>query len=85
MVWLAKWIKENAKDFRVLIVTDRNKLDEQIEGIFLGVNENIYKTSSSRDLITQLDNTKPWLICSLIHKFGKKKQQQTEALTMPNI
>ncbi len=76
MVWLAKWIKENINDPRVLIITDRHELDEQIEGIFLGVNENIYRTSSGRDLISQLDNTTPWLICSLIHKFGKKRQSQ---------
>ncbi|MBF4296178.1 type I restriction endonuclease subunit R, partial [Vibrio anguillarum] len=29
MVWLAKWIRENVKDARVLIVTDRTELDEQ--------------------------------------------------------
>ena len=74
MVWLAKWIKENINDSRVLIITDRDELNKQIEGIFLGVDENIYRTSSGRDLITQLDKTTPWLICSLIHKFGKQKR-----------
>ncbi|HEY9772140.1 MAG TPA: HsdR family type I site-specific deoxyribonuclease [Coleofasciculaceae cyanobacterium] len=79
MVWLAKWIKENANDSRVLIITDRDELDQQIEGIFLGVNESIYRTTSGRNLITQLDNTTPWLICSLIHKFGKKKQNAEDS------
>jgi type I restriction enzyme, R subunit len=79
MVWLAKWIKENTSDPRVLIITDRDELDEQIEGIFLGVNESIYRTKSGRDLITQLDDTTPWLICSLIHKFGKKQQQPNDS------
>jgi type I site-specific restriction-modification system R (restriction) subunit len=32
MVRLAKWIRENVKDSRVLIITDRIELDEQIEG-----------------------------------------------------
>ncbi len=75
MVWLAKWIKEapTINDPRILIITDRDELDEQIEGIFFGVNESIYRTSSGRDLITQLNDTSPWLICSLIHKFGKKR------------
>src|SRR5699024_9796162 len=41
MIWLAKWIRENVTDPRVLIVTDRTELDEQIEGFFLGVNEKI--------------------------------------------
>jgi len=34
MVWLAKWIRENVRDARVLIVTDRTELDEQIEKVF---------------------------------------------------
>lgn len=71
MVWLTKWIREYDPNARVLIITDREELDGQIESIFLGVNENIYRTQSSQDLITQLQNTTPSLICSLIHKFGK--------------
>lgn len=71
MVWLTKWIREYNPKARVLIITDREELDAQIESIFLGVNENIYRTQSSQDLITQLQNTKYSLICSLIHKFGK--------------
>ncbi|MBD2147579.1 HsdR family type I site-specific deoxyribonuclease [Sphaerospermopsis sp. FACHB-1194] len=71
MVWLTKWIREYNPNARVLIITDREELDGQIESIFLGVNENIYRTQSSQDLITQLQNTTPSLICSLIHKFGK--------------
>ncbi|SCA71594.1 HsdR family type I site-specific deoxyribonuclease [Escherichia coli] len=41
MVWLAKWIRENVPNSRVLIVTDRTELDEQIESVFMGVNEDI--------------------------------------------
>ncbi len=74
MVWLAKWIRENAKDARVLIITDRTELDEQIEGIFNGVNEGIYRTKSGADLIATLNAAAPWLICSLIHKFGGKEE-----------
>ena len=70
MVWLAKWIRENVPDARVLMVTDRNELDEQIEKVFLGVHEQIYRTDSGADLIAQLNAAEPWLICSLIHKFG---------------
>ena len=66
MVWLAKWIRENTTDARILIITDRTELDEQIEGIFQGVDENIYKTKSGSDLITILNDINPWLICSLV-------------------
>jgi type I restriction enzyme R subunit len=37
MVWLAKWIREHVKDSRVLIITDRTELDQQIEGVFKGL------------------------------------------------
>jgi len=74
MVWLTKWIREHTKDARVLIITDRTELDEQIERIFKGVNEEIYRTRSVADLIATLNATTPWLVCSLIHKFGGKEE-----------
>ena len=43
MVWLAKWVRENITDARVLIITDRAELDEQIEKVFKGVDEHIYR------------------------------------------
>ncbi len=73
MVWLAKWIRENTTDPRVLIITDRTELDEQIERVFKGVNEDIYRTKSGADLIEKLNASVPWLLCSLIHKFGGKE------------
>lgn len=72
MVWLTKWIRENIKDSRVLIITDREELDEQIEKTFLGVDEHIYRTKSGRDLLNTLNNNRPWLMCSLVHKFGRR-------------
>ena len=74
MVWLTKWIRENVKDARVLIITDRTELDEQIEKVFFGINEEIYRTKSGADLIAKLNATTPWLLCSLIHKFGDKEE-----------
>ena len=76
MVWLAKWILENkpmGTNQRLLIVTDRTELDEQIEGVFLGVGENIKRTKSGTELVTILNNTSPRLMCSLVHKFGGKE------------
>jgi len=74
MVWLAKWIRGTATDARVLIITDRTELDEQIERVFKGVKEDIYRTKSGADLIATLNATAPWLVCSLIHKFGGKEE-----------
>ena len=73
MVWLTKWIREHVNDARVLVITDRTELDQQIESVFLGVGEQIYRTKSGADLIAKLNATTPWLMCSLIHKFGGKE------------
>lgn len=75
MVWLAKWIREHMRCARILVLTDRDELDEQIEGVFFGVDEKIYRTKSCRDLIEQLNKMDKWLLCSLIHKFGRAEAQ----------
>jgi len=77
MVWLAKWIHENVTNSRVLIITDRTELDEQIEGVFKGVKEDIKRTTSGADLITKLNDAEPWLMCSLVHKFGGKDEDDS--------
>ena len=74
MVWLAKWIRERVTNARVLIITDRMELDEQIEGVFLGVSEGIYRTKNGADLVRVLNAGDEWLICSLIHKFGAAEE-----------
>ncbi|MBA2375925.1 MAG: HsdR family type I site-specific deoxyribonuclease [Actinomycetota bacterium] len=71
MVWLAKWIYENIQNARVLIVTDRTELDEQIEQVFRGVDENICRAESGADLVAKLDDANPPLLSSLVHKFGR--------------
>lgn len=75
MVWLTKWIRENVWDSRVLIVTDREELDDQIEKLFIGVDELIYRTKSGRDLINVLNHKTEMLVCSLVHKFGRKSEE----------
>lgn len=79
MVWLAKWIREHVTDARVLVITDRSELDEQIESIFKGVNEQIYRTKSGADLVRVLNTSEEWLMCSLIHKFGKSEEGDIDA------
>jgi len=74
MVWLAKWIREHYSDARILIITDRDELDDQIEKIYRGVDEDIYRTRSGADLIASLAKTTPLLMCSLIHKFPGQEE-----------
>ena len=79
MVWLAKWIRENVTDPRVLIITDRTELDEQIEKVFKGVSEDIYRTRTGADLVHVLNTGGEWLICSLIQKFGASEEGDIDA------
>lgn len=72
MVLLARWILENLPKARVLIVTDRDELDKQIEGVFRDGGEEIYRTQNGADLMARLGQASPRLLCSLVHKFGRK-------------
>jgi type I restriction enzyme R subunit len=74
MVWLTKWILENHPTARVLIITDRSELDEQIEKVYKGVEEDIYRTKSGKDLVAQLNTQEKRLLCSLVHKFSGKEE-----------
>lgn len=72
MVLLAKWILENNPHARVAVITDRDELDKQIAGVFGAAKETIVRTTSGRDLMTQLARPAPRLLCSLVHKFGAR-------------
>lgn len=72
MVWLAEWIHENIDNSRVVIITDREELDEQISDGFKDTGETIARAKSDAGLIGMLNEEAPWLLCTLIHKFGKK-------------
>lgn len=81
MVWLTKWIREFNPNARVLVITDREELDKQIEMVYHGVYEDIYRTKNGRDLMERLNDNNPWLMCSLIHKFGGKEEVDEEAIS----
>ena len=72
MVLLAKWILETKPNARVVIVTDRDELDKQIESVFIAAGYPMSRAASARNLMTQLGSAMPRLLCSLVHKFGKK-------------
>lgn len=79
MVLLAKWILENNPHARVAIITDRDELDKQIKGVFEAAGEKIHRTRSGRDLVKQLAKAEPRLLCSLVHKFGRKDVDDFDA------
>ena len=87
MVWLSKWYLENFANGRVLIVTDREELDDQIEKLYIGVEENISRTKSGKELISyvrkdssNISNPNPnfRLVCSLIQKCGRHNGEVTD-------
>jgi len=75
MVWLTKWIRENVEDSRVLVITDREELDDQIEKLYEGVGESIHRTTSGKNLLSVLNEKKEMLIASLVHKFGRNSDE----------
>jgi type I restriction enzyme R subunit len=79
MVLLARWILERKSAARVVIITDRDELDRQIERVFKDAGESIHRSRSGRDLIAQLAQPNPRLLCALVHKFGQRDVDDFEA------
>lgn len=78
MVWLTKWIIENIADSRVVIITDRDELDDQIESLFIDVDEKVRRAKSCTDLRDILDKSEDPIVCSLIHKYGHNAGKQAD-------
>ena len=79
MVWLTKWIIENIDDSRVVIITDREELDDQIEGLFLDVGEKkVRRAKKCADLRDILNKNEAPIVCSLIHKYGHNAGKQSD-------
>ncbi|MEX2382688.1 MAG: HsdR family type I site-specific deoxyribonuclease [Opitutales bacterium] len=74
MVMLAKWLLEHDPDGRVLIITDRDELDKQIEGVMrnagvIGTDSPSPRITSRQEFESKLISPQPRLMCALIHKF----------------
>jgi type I restriction enzyme, R subunit len=75
MVMLAKWLLEHDPDGRVLIITDRDELDKQIEGVMrnagvISLDSPSPRITSRDEFVSKLIAAKPRLMCALIHKFN---------------
>jgi type I restriction enzyme R subunit len=74
MVLLAKWLLEHDPKARILVVTDRDELDKQIEGVMknagvIGENSPAPRILNRAEFIAKLSAPAPRLLCALIHKF----------------
>jgi type I restriction enzyme R subunit len=74
MVLLAKWLLEHDPEARILVVTDRDELDKQIEGVMknagvIGENSPSPRILNRAEFVAKLGAAAPRLLCALLHKF----------------
>ncbi len=74
MVLVAKWLLEHDPEARILVITDRDELDKQIEGVMknasvIGTESPSPRITSRAEFVEKLGATTPRLLCALIHKF----------------
>jgi type I restriction enzyme R subunit len=74
MVLIAKWLLEHDPEARILIITDRDELDKQIEGVMknagvIGAESPSPRITSRAQFVEKLSAPTPRLLCALIHKF----------------
>jgi type I restriction enzyme R subunit len=74
MVLLAQWLLEHDPNGRVLIITDRDELDKQIEGVMkntgvLSEGSASPRITSRAEFLEKLSAPTPRLLCALLHKF----------------
>jgi type I restriction enzyme R subunit len=75
MVLIAKWLLEHDPEARILIITDRDELDKQIEEVMrnanvIGAESPSPRITSRQEFVQKLSATTPRLLCALIHKFA---------------
>jgi type I restriction enzyme, R subunit len=81
MVLIAKWLLEHDPNGRILIITDRDELDKQIEGVMknagiVGEESPSPRITSRSQLVQKLTDTTPRILCALIHKFDLDLKSQ---------
>lgn len=74
MVLIAKWLLEHDAQARILVVTDRDELDKQIEGVMknagvVSADSPSPRITSRAEFVQKLASATPRLLCALIHKF----------------
>jgi type I restriction enzyme R subunit len=74
MVLIAKWLLEHDSEARILVITDRDELDKQIEGVMknagvIGAESPSPRITSRAEFVEKLRSPTSRLLCALIHKF----------------
>jgi len=74
MVYLTRWLLEHDPRARILVVTDRDELDRQIETVMrnsrlIAEDAPAPRITTRAGLVQRLGTPAPRLLCALIHKF----------------
>jgi type I restriction enzyme R subunit len=87
MVMLAETIIETFASCnpRVVLVTDRVDLDDQIYSTFKGASVETTQATTGRHLLELLESPRTQVITTLIHKFELALKSRTKALNSPDI
>jgi type I restriction enzyme, R subunit len=87
MVMLAETILQvfGSRNPRVLLVTDRVDLDDQIYSTFKGASVETTQATTGRHLLDLLESPRTQVITTLIHKFEAALRTRTKSLESPDI
>ena len=87
MVMLAEAILESfaSRSPRIVLVTDRVDLDDQIYGTFKGSGVATTQATTGRHLLDLMESQRTQVITTLIHKFETALKGRTAALDSPDI
>ena len=61
-------------------MTDRKELDSQIEDVFGNTGDKVRRARSGSDLMAALADPTDRVVCSLVHKFGKREESEMAEL-----
>ena len=87
MVMLAQLIATHPhiKNPKILLVTDRIDLDDQITGTFRKCNKAVENATSGKDLVTLMESMSDAIITTIINKFEAAVKYADAPFTSPNI
>ena len=87
MVMLAKAIAmaDGIDNYKIVLVTDRIDLDEQLWCNFIQTGQEVRKSSTGRDLAKLLNSPKSRIISTVIHKFETAVVKGKTKVESPNI
>jgi type I restriction enzyme, R subunit len=87
MVMLAKSIamQENISDYKIVLVTDRVDLDDQLKNNFKNTGCDVVQAATGKDLSKLLSSPRSHIISTVINKFEAAVGENKPKLVSPNI